>query len=138
MQAGALFLAAMVMASGCEISTRYTPRTRGRAVLGIQRGEPVIYKGGVATPLGRDAPWVFQCSQPAYAASVRAAAHQDRSRSSMVVATAMNWIAIIVFPILAVGAVFTARGVAESRHAQADLIDAINQHNDETACGSVR
>jgi hypothetical protein len=126
----------LALAGGCSIETRYTPRTPGRAALGIQKGEPALYKDGVLSPLSTATPAIVQCSPPAAASAAKAADHHASYRSNLALASVMYALGVLMPPVGLFGAYFGSRAAVEQQEARASLVDAINQHNDEPACGA--
>jgi hypothetical protein len=127
-------IAIALLATGCQISTHYTPRTPGIAALGMEKGEVGIYKGGILTGMSTAMPVILQCSPTATATASKAAEHHESYRSNTMIGAGFYAVGAFVAPMFAVGAIFIARGADEQQESRAILVDAINVHNDEAAC----
>ena len=132
----AAWLAVSALLGGCQISTRYTPRTPGKAALGIHKGEVAVYKTGVRTPLSSATPGILRCSPSAGATAALAAEHQASYRSNTMLAGGMYALGVFAPPLSIVGGIFAIRAAGDQHDARASLVDAINQHNDDAACAA--
>jgi hypothetical protein len=119
---------------GCSARTEYTPRTPGKAALGVERGELGVYKSQALVQPSTGMPALFACSPAAQASSAAASEHFGSYKSNVAVSAVMYGVGAFVPVLIGVGAYFGARANAERQEAQLRLVDAVNQHNDDSRC----
>jgi hypothetical protein len=130
--ARAAALVALVLA-GCGIETRYVPRTPNTIALGMQRGEPVLYKDGVITKIdGVSA--VARCSTSAAGDASAATSHYASYRSNAAIGGLFNALGALMPPLIGPGIYFTLRASDHQQRSYVHLVDAINKHNDDSGC----
>jgi hypothetical protein len=132
--AGGLGSAGSLGSLSCAVRTEYTPRTPGKAALGVERGELGVYKSQALVQPSTGLPALFTCSPVAQASSASASEHFGSYKSNVAVSAVMYGLGAFVPVLIGVGAYFGARANAERQEAQLHLIDAVNQHNDDPRC----
>jgi hypothetical protein len=120
--------------AGCGIETRYVPRTPGTLALGMQRGEPMLYKDGVITRIDSVSAVVSRCSPTAAGDAGAATSHYASYRSNAAIGGVFNALGALMPPLIGPGIYFTLRASDHQQRSYVHLVDAINKHNDDGGC----
>jgi hypothetical protein len=120
--------------SGCRVTTEYVPRTPGKATIGVDRGAVGVYKNGVFAKLGAPVSKMIGCSAPAVTAATEAAAQEAKARFHAAISGIGSGLWLLFPPLLGVGLGFGALSAREREASFAFTVDAVNMHNDTTAC----
>jgi hypothetical protein len=132
-----VWLAALAIAlTSCTIETQYVPRTPHTMALGMKRGEAGIYKDGVFMKISNTPLALAACSTTA-AAEIDRAAHEFGASQRNAVIAQVGWsLGILLPPLYGLGIFFGIRSANQRAQSYADVVDAINHHNDEPGCVS--
>lgn len=126
-------IAALALAC-CGGETSYVPRSRHVLALAMKRGQPALYRDGALIELG-DATAALHGCPPAVVSALGATAdHRASARRDTVLAALSEGLSAIALPLLAVTGVLFWLSVHHEQAANADLIDALNRHNDAPEC----
>jgi len=130
-----LIAVSLLASVGCKkTDAGYMPVTADRAALGFDAGKYVIYKHGKRFPLDstREA---FRCERSAEISALRSQRAIAKFKSDQGTAAAFNAATLLVPVVGLPGAIaYTSSAIRNQRTAVGHAVDAINKHNDSTAC----
>jgi len=126
-------VAALALAC-CGGETTYVPRTRHVLALAMKRGQPALYRDGALIEIGDAAAALHGCPPVVVSALDESADHRASARRDAVLAGLSEGLSAIALPLLAVTGALFWLSVHHEQAANADLIDALNRHNDAPEC----